>query len=176
MVYEFRLKYAKSQQSGHFGHCGIGTALIGIDTDLVLMGGTGTACIDTGTDWLLFGGTGTALFRYRYHFGNLPRIAFFPSFGTISLHTTSIFHNTSRINMEFIQNHSITLVLVVWNLIPQNPRRKSYEFNLRSTIPTKPYNYDDSMFILHQLGFFPTKLKNSRVNVISPQNPRVRSN
>ena len=26
-------------------------------------------------------------------------------------------------------------------------------------IHTKPYNYDDSMFILHQLGFFPTKLQ-----------------
>ena len=30
--------------------------------------------------------------------------------------------NTSIINMKFIQNHSITLVLVVWNLIPQKPR------------------------------------------------------
>ena len=30
--------------------------------------------------------------------------------------------NTSIINMKVIQNHSITLVLVVWNLIPQNPR------------------------------------------------------
>ena len=30
--------------------------------------------------------------------------------------------NTSIINMKFIQNHSITLVLVVWNSILQNPR------------------------------------------------------
>ena len=30
--------------------------------------------------------------------------------------------NTSIINMKVIQNHSITLVLVVWNSILQNPR------------------------------------------------------
>ena len=30
--------------------------------------------------------------------------------------------NTSIINMKVIQNHSITLVLVVWNSIQQNPR------------------------------------------------------
>ena len=30
--------------------------------------------------------------------------------------------NTSIINMKVIQNYFITLVLVVWNLIPQNPR------------------------------------------------------
>ena len=52
----------------------------------------------------------------------LPRNANFASFGTNSPHTTSPFLNTSRINMKFIQNHFITLVLVVWNLIPQNPR------------------------------------------------------
>ena len=59
-VYEFRLNYAKSQQSRHFGHCGTGTTLIGTGIDLVLLGGTGTACIGTGTDWLLYGGIGTA--------------------------------------------------------------------------------------------------------------------
>ena len=79
-VYDFRLNYAKSQQSGHFGHCGISTALIGTGIDLVLLGGTGTVCIGTGTDCLLLGGTGTALFRYRYHFGNLPRIVSFSLF------------------------------------------------------------------------------------------------
>ena len=52
----------------------------------------------------------------------LPRNANFASFVSNSPHTTSSFLNTSRINMEFIQNHSITLILVVWNLIPQNPR------------------------------------------------------
>ena len=31
-------------------------------------------------------------------------------------------HNTSIINKKVIQNHSITLVLVVWNSIKQNPR------------------------------------------------------
>ena len=56
----------------------------------------------------------------------LPRNANFASFGTNSLHTTSPFHNTSRTNMEFIQNHSITLVLVIWNFLyptlGENPR------------------------------------------------------
>ena len=79
-MHDFKLKYAKSQQSGQFGHYGTGTALIGIGTNLVLLGGTDTACIGTGTDWLLLGGTGTALFRYRYHFENLPRIASFSLF------------------------------------------------------------------------------------------------
>ena len=54
--------------------------------------------------------------------GILPLNVSFVTFGTNSLHITSPFLNTSKINMEFIQNHSITLVLVVWNLIPQNPR------------------------------------------------------
>ena len=109
---EFRLKYAKLH---NLGICGTGTTLFGTGTDLVLLGGIGTACISTGTDWLLLGGTGTAS---KF----LPRNANFATFGTNSLHTTSIFHNTSRINMEFIKNHSITLELVVWSLIPQNHR------------------------------------------------------
>ena len=80
MVYDFKLKYEKIQQSGPFGHYGTGTTLIGTGTDLVLLGDTGTACIGTGTDWLLLGGTGTALFWYRYHFRNFPRIASFSLF------------------------------------------------------------------------------------------------
>ena len=79
-VCEFRLKYAKTTQSGHFGHYGTGTALIGTGTDCILLGGTGTTWIGTGIDWLLMGGTGTALFRCRHHFGNLPRIASFCHF------------------------------------------------------------------------------------------------
>ena len=73
MVYEFGLKYAKLQKSGHFGHYGTGTST---DTKWVLLGGTGT------TSWFL------------------PRNADFASFGTNSLHTTSPFHNTSKINVE----------------------------------------------------------------------------
>ena len=55
-VYEFRLKYAKTTQFGHFGHCGTGTALTGIGTDCILLGGTGIAWIGTSTDWPLLGG------------------------------------------------------------------------------------------------------------------------
>ena len=128
-MYDFKLKYAKLHNSGHFGHCDTGTALIGTGTDLVLLGGTGTACTGTGTDWLLLGGTGTALFWYRYHFGKLPRIASFSLFWYHCSSYNTIFHNTSRINMEFIQNHSITLVLVVWNLnnqtLGKNPKNST---------------------------------------------------
>ena len=72
-VYDFRLNYAKSQQSGNFGSSGTGTTLFGTDTECILLGGTSTACIGTGTDWLLLGGTGTAS---KF----LPRNADFASF------------------------------------------------------------------------------------------------
>ena len=95
-VYDFRLNYMKSQQSGHFGSCGTGTTLFGTGTIHILYGGTGTTCIGTGTDWVLLGGTGTTSWF-------CPELLIFPSFGTIFLHTTSPFHITSKTNMEFIQ-------------------------------------------------------------------------
>ena len=79
-VCEFKLNYTKIHNSRHFEHCGTSTSLIGTGTDCILLSGTGTAWIGTSTDWLLMGGTGTALFRYRYHFGNLPKIASFCHF------------------------------------------------------------------------------------------------
>ena len=115
-MYEFELKYTKIQHSGHFGHTCTSTALTC----------TGTSCI-------LLGCTGTALYLYRYRLASAgvyrynpvpipvqprefcPELLFLPTFGTNSLHTTSPFLNTSKIIMEFISNHSITLVLVVWN-------------------------------------------------------------
>ena len=55
-------------------------------------------------------------------------------------HSPLFFYNhSSKFIMEFIQNNSIILVLVVWNLIPQNPRCKSYEFNQRSTNSSKTH-------------------------------------
>ena len=109
-VCEFKLNYVKLPKSGHFGSCGTGTTVFGTGTKHFLYVGTGTTCLGTGTKWFLLSGTGTTSWF-------LPRNVDFASFGTNSLHTTSPFHNISRTNMEFIQNHSITLVLVVWNLI-----------------------------------------------------------
>ena len=114
-VCEFGRNYAKLQKSGNFGSCGTSTTMFGIGTKHILHGGTGTTCLGTSTRWVLYGGTGTTSWF-------CPEMLILALFGTIFPYTTSPFHNTSKTNMEFIQNHTITLVLVVWNFIQQNPR------------------------------------------------------
>ena len=64
-------------------------------------------------------------------------LIFLPTFDTISLHTTSIIHIPQEFTWNSSKNHSITHELVIWNLIPQNPRWKSYEFNQRFTNSSK---------------------------------------
>ena len=59
---------------------------------------------------------------YRYMFGKLSRFASFATFDTNSSYITSPFLISLKIIMEIIQNNFKILVLVVWNLIPQNPR------------------------------------------------------
>ena len=58
--------------------------------------------------------------------GICPELFLFVTFGTISLHTTSIIHNTSKIIMKIIQNNFTTLELVMWNsyykTLGKNPR------------------------------------------------------
>ena len=88
-MYDLGLNYMKLRKSGHFGQCGTGTTLFGTGTKHILHGGTGTDTIGTGTNWVLLGGTGTTSWF-------LPKNANFASFGTNSLHTTSLFHNISK--------------------------------------------------------------------------------
>ena len=115
-VCEFRLKYAKTTQFGHFGHTCTGTPLTCTGTGCILLGCTGTAWTYTGTVWLLLG-------LYQYNPVPVPvqlqkfcpKLLFLPTFGTNSPHTTSLTHNTSRIIMEIIQNNFTTLELVIWN-------------------------------------------------------------
>ena len=121
-VYEFKLNYVKSEKSGLLNSV--------VPVPLCLVSVPNTFCMVVPVPLILVlvpngfymvvlvppcFGTGTTSWF-------LPRNADFASFGTNFLHTTSLIHNTSRTNMEFIQNHSITLVLVVWNFIQQNPR------------------------------------------------------
>ena len=129
MVYEFRLKYTKTTQSGHFGLTCTGTPWTCTSTCCILLTCTGTCWTCTGTCWTctgtcwpLVGCTGTPLYLYRYMFGKLSRFAYFATFDTNSPYITSPFLNFSKIIMEIIQNNFKILVLVVWNLIPQNPR------------------------------------------------------
>ena len=98
-MYEFRLKYAKTTQSGHFGLTCTGTPWTC----------TGTCCIQlacTGTCWPLVGCTGTPLYLYQYMLGKLSRFASFATFDTNSPYITSPFLNSSKIIMEIIQTTS----------------------------------------------------------------------
>ena len=54
-VYEFKLNYAKTTQSGPFGHTCTGTPLTCTGTGCILLGCTGTGWTCTGTSWLLVG-------------------------------------------------------------------------------------------------------------------------
>ena len=54
--------------------------------------------------------------------GICPELFLFATFGTISLHTTSIIHIPQEFTKNSSKNNSIILELVMWNLIPQNPR------------------------------------------------------
>ena len=117
-MYEFRLKYAKTTQSGHFGHTCTGTPLTC----------TGIGCI-------LFGVYRYSLDLYRYRLVSTggvpvqpctctctgtasvicPNLLFLPTFYTIFLYITSPFLNTSKIIIEIIQHNFTTLELVIWN-------------------------------------------------------------
>ena len=51
--------------------------------------------------------------------GNCPDLLFFATFGTISIHTTSIIHIPQELTWNSSKNNSITLELVLWNFITQ---------------------------------------------------------
>ena len=94
-VYEFKLNYAKNTHSGHFGHTCTGTPWTCTGTGCILL-----ACAGTGP------GTGTPS-------GIFPELFLFATFGTISLHTTSIIHIPQQFTWKLSQNNFTTLELVI---------------------------------------------------------------
>ena len=154
-MYEFGLKYEKLQKSG------ILDIVVPIQLCLVPLPNTFCMVVPVPNGFCMVVpvppcfGTGTTSWFF-------PEMLLFALFGTIFLHTTSPFHNTSKTNMEFIQNHTITLVLVVWNFI--QPRVKI--LTIQPKVPQFLQNHIimmDSMFILYQLRFYPHNFNKSRV-------------
>ena len=125
-MYEFRLKYVKYNILGILGtpvpiHLGLVPVQVAFCWPVPVQ--VGRVPVQVGLWWAVpvqpCTCTGTPS-------GICLELFLFATFCTKTLHTTSIIHNTLKINMEMIQNNFTTLELVMWNsyykTLGENPR------------------------------------------------------
>ena len=117
---------------------------------------------------------------YRYHLVLVPvplrgfaqKCCFLPSL--VPFFFIQLLHSIipQKPTWNLTQNNSTALELVIWNLLIPTLGKNSNNSTQGPPIHTNHINMMDSIFILYQLGFDPHNFNNSRVWVISPQNPR----